>query len=108
MKLDYIIATGIFGLLSLLIGRWLERNKTKADTNKTSADTLKSLADVYNIKVGAEIMIAQQWEKIVGELHKDLEQERKECDIKIGKMQGKIDELKSEVDQLKQINKERN
>lgn len=102
-----LMAGGGFTFLIVVVKHFLDRKKSKGDNNKTGADTLKALADVYHIKVGAEILIAQQWQKLNDELRKELDQERKECDIKISKMQGKIDDLKNEVDKLKTINNER-
>ena len=92
---------GGFAIIALLIKYFIERKGAKKTEDKTVADTLKSLADVYNIKAGAEIQIAQQWQKLADELRKELDEERIHCDMKMVKMQGKIDELKQEIEKLK-------
>lgn len=102
-----LMAGGGFTFLAFFAKHFLDKKKEKTNEGKTVADTLKSLADVYNIKAGAEIQIAQQWQKLADELRRELEKERMECDSKMQKMQEKIDNLKQEVEKLKNKNNER-
>lgn len=96
-----LIMTGLFGLCGILLGHFLGKRKTKADTTKVEADTLKSLADVYNIKISADLQIAQQWQKIADEIRTELDKERRECDARLQIMQKMIDDLKKEIELLK-------
>ena len=98
----------IWTIVKYFIDRRKENRQGRKNENKTEADTLKSLAEAYSIKTGAEIQIAQQWQKLAAELRGELDEERKECDLKMEKMQLKINELKKEVEKLKQINTDKN
>lgn len=105
---EFAIISSSLTLFGIALGIYYQKGKINAETKrigkesvKTEADTLKSLADVYQIKINADIQIAQQWERIVGELRKELELEKAECDSKLMHMQKKIDAMKIEIDQLK-------
>jgi hypothetical protein len=107
------ILVGALPLMGAMIDRLLNKRKGRAETKKlsvestkTEADTLKSLADVYKIKVGAEIEIAKEWQKILQEIRQELETERAECDSKLLHMQKKLDKMHEEIKLLKNQNKQ--
>lgn len=99
----YGIATGGGFVSALLFAlAWLRfRKKDKAEVNKVEASSVKTLAEAYQIKISAETLIAGQWQKITDELRLQLDEERKECDLKIAEMKRQIVSLQEEVQLLK-------
>jgi len=88
--------------VAIVIIYWLRyRKKDRADVDKTQASSIKTLAEAYQIKVGAEIAISQEWKRITDDLKGQLHDERVECDRQLQLMQNQINQQNNHINDMK-------
>lgn len=102
-----LMSGGGLVLLKSLFDYYTGKAKAKREANKDDANILKTLSDSYKVRVGADIEINQQWKALNDYLNKELEKERKECDIKIESLNKRLIGALEEIKELKRINARR-
>lgn len=97
--------------LLFLLAWWRFYKRDKSNRSNKDANTTKTLAEAYQIKMSAELSIAMEWKKVADTFKTQIEEEREQCvqdmDRQRSHFEGKIKNLESQVNLLREELKSR-